>query len=97
MVTIGQVVSVRRMLMVVGIRRQDRMGYYQRLLSYDTYKQGDAKTAEGLFKNCKYDKTNDYLDIPAYYFMNGYGVQLGITMNGLDKIFTVDMDNDNDS
>ena len=63
---------------------------------YDTYKQDDAKTAEGLFKNCKYDKTNDYLDIPAYYFMNGYGVQLGITMNGLDKIFTVDMDNDNE-
>lgn len=63
---------------------------------YDTYKQGDAKTAEGLFKNCKYDKTNDYLDIPAYYFMNGYGVQLGITMNGLNKIFTVDMDNDNE-
>lgn len=63
---------------------------------YDTYKQGDAKTAEGLFKNCKYDKTNDYLDIPAYYFMNGYGVQLGITMNGLEKIFTVDMDNDNE-
>ena len=63
---------------------------------YDTYKQGDAKTAEGLFKNCKYDKTNDYLDIPAYYFMNGYGVQLGITMNGLDKIFTVDMDDDNE-
>ena len=63
---------------------------------YDTYKQGDAKTAEGLFKNCKYDKTNDYLDIPAYYFMNGYGVQLGITMNGLDKIFTVDMDNANE-
>lgn len=63
---------------------------------YDTYKQGDAKTAEGLFKNCKYDKTNDYLDIPAYYFMNGYGVQLGITMNGLDKIFTVDMYDDNE-
>lgn len=63
---------------------------------YDTYKQGDAKTAEGLFKNCKYDKTNDYLDIPAYYFMNGYGVQLGITMNGLDKIFTVDMNDDNE-
>lgn len=63
---------------------------------YDTYKQGDIKTAEGLFKNCKYDKTNDYLDIPAYYFMNGYGVQLGITMNGLDKIFTVDMDNTNE-
>lgn len=63
---------------------------------YDTYKQGDTKTAEGLFKNCKYDKTHDYLDIPAYYFMNGYGVQLGITMNGLDKIFTVDMYDDNE-
>lgn len=60
---------------------------------YDTYKQGSSE-AQGLFKDCVYDKTNDYLDIPAYYFMNGYGVQLGITMNGLNKIFTVDMAND---
>lgn len=60
---------------------------------YDTYKQGSSE-AQGLFKDCVYDKTNDYLDIPAYYFMNGYGVQLGITMNGLNKIFTVDMADD---
>lgn len=33
-----------------------------------------------------YDKTLDYLDIPAYYFMNGYGVQLGVTMNGFNNV-----------
>ena len=87
----------------IGKRKKDAAGKWvfddttewditKKATGYDTYKQGDTKTAEGLFKNCKYDKTNDYLDIPAYYFMNGYGVQLGITMNGLDKIFTVDMD-----
>lgn len=57
---------------------------------YDTYKQGD-KNGTGVFSGCVYDKTEDYLDIPAYYYMNGYGVQLGITMNGLDKIFPVEM------
>lgn len=57
---------------------------------YDTYKQGD-KNGTGVFTGCIYDKTEDYLDIPAYYYMNGYGVQLGITMNGIDKIFPVDM------
>ena len=57
---------------------------------YDTYKQGDTE-GSGVFSGCVYDKTEDYLDIPAYYYMNGYGVQLGITMNGLDKIFPVDM------
>ena len=57
---------------------------------YDSYKQGE-KEGVGVFKDCFYDKTEDYLDIPAYYYMNGYGVQLGITMNGLDKIFPVEM------
>ncbi len=57
---------------------------------YDSYKQGE-KEGFGVFKDCFYDKTEDYLDIPAYYYLNGYGVQLGITMNGLDKIFPVDM------
>ena len=91
----------------IGKRKKDADGKWvfedttewditKKAAGYDTYKQGDTKTAEGLFKNCKYDKTNDYLDIPAYYFMNGYGVQLGITMNGLDKIFAVDMDSDNE-
>ena len=60
---------------------------------YDTYKQGNSER-NGMFKGCNYDKTNDYLDIPAYYFMNGYGIQLGITMNGLDRIFPVDMQKD---
>lgn len=67
----------------------------KKAIGYDTYKQGEDNP-NGLFKDCVYNKTNDYLDIPAYYFMNGYGVQLGITMNGLDKIFTVDMNDDNE-
>lgn len=88
----------------IGKRKQNEKGNWvfedatewdinQKGTGYDTYKQGSSE-AQGLFKDCVYDKTNDYLDIPAYYFMNGYGVQLGITMNGLNKIFTVDMADD---
>lgn len=88
----------------IGKRKQNEKGNWvfeddtewdinKKATSYDTYKQGSSE-AQGLFKDCVYDKTNDYLDIPAYYFMNGYGVQLGITMNGLKKIFTVDMADD---
>ena len=88
----------------IGKRKQNEKGNWvfedatewdinQKATGYDTYKQGSSET-QGLFKDCVYDKTNDYLDIPAYYFMNGYGVQLGITMNGLNKIFTVDMADD---
>lgn len=88
----------------IGKRKQNEMGNWvfeddtewditHKATGYDTYKQGSSE-AQGLFKDCVYDKTNDYLDIPAYYFMNGYGVQLGITMNGLNKIFMVDMADD---
>lgn len=88
----------------IGKRKQNEKGNWvfedatewdinKKATGYDTYKQGSIE-AQGLFKDCVYDKTNDYLDIPAYYFMNGYGVQLGITMNGLNKIFTVDMADD---
>lgn len=89
----------------IGKRKQNEKGNWvfedddtewditHKATGYDTYKQGSSE-AQGLFKDCVYDKTNDYLDIPAYYFMNGYGVQLGITMNGLNKIFTVDMADD---
>lgn len=62
---------------------------------YDVFKQGD-KEGTGLFAGCKYDETENHLDIPAYYYMNGYGIQLGITMSGIEnQIFTVDM-SDND-
>lgn len=88
----------------IGKRKQNEKGNWvfedatewdinKKATGYDTYKQGSSE-AQGLFKDCVYDKTNDYLDIPAYYFMNGYGVQLGIIMNGLNKIFTVDMADD---
>ena len=59
---------------------------------YDTFNQLD-KEGTGLFAGCHYDKTEDYLDVPVYYFMNGYGIQLGVTMNvpGLDDILPVKM------
>ena len=62
--------------------------------SKNTYKQGDKieDSRKDLFAGSVYDKTKDYLDIPAYYFMNGYGVQLGVTMNGFnDVVFPVNM------
>lgn len=70
----------------IGKRKQNEKGNWvfedatewdinKKATGYDTYKQGSSE-AQGLFKDCVYDKTNDYLDIPAYYFMNGYGVQL---------------------
>lgn len=62
--------------------------------SENTYKQGDKidDSRKDLFAGSVYDKTQDYLDIPAYYFMNGYGVQLGVTMNGFDNVvFPVNM------
>lgn len=34
---------------------------------YDTFNQADEK-GSGLFTGCHYDKTDDYLDIPAYYY-----------------------------
>ena len=58
---------------------------------YDSYKQ-NSPVKNGVFKGCIYDETDNYLEVPAYYFMNGYGVQYGIEFNGLDgKIFPVDM------
>ena len=62
--------------------------------SENTYKQGDKidENRKDLFAGSVYDKTLDYLDIPAYYFMNGYGIQLGVTMNGFnDVVFPVTM------
>ena len=56
---------------------------------YDIYIPGTNGT--GLFKDCKYNKTEGFIDIPAYYFMNGYGIQLGVALNGLNDIFTVNM------
>ena len=64
---------------------------------YDTFNQSDSKTATGMFEGCYYDKTEDFLEVPAYYYMNGYGIQLGITMNvpGLTDIISVPMDETN--
>lgn len=62
---------------------------------YDSYRQTEeAATGKGFFYGSNYNKTGDYLDIPAYYYMNGYGIQLGVSMNGLDQIFPVKMYDD---
>ena len=57
---------------------------------YDTFNQADDK-GSGLFTGCHYDKTDDYLDIPAYYYMNGYGIQLGVAITGVNDIMQIDM------
>ena len=58
--------------------------------NYNTFNQTD-KEGVGLFKDCYYNTTEDYIEVPAYYYMNGYCVQLGVTMNapGLDNIFAL--------
>lgn len=60
---------------------------------YDTFNQADTK-GTGLFDGCHYDTTNDYLDIPVYYYMNGYGIQLGLAITGMNDILQVDMRDD---
>lgn len=61
---------------------------------YDTFSQADEK-GRGLFAGCRYDKTDDNLDIPVYYYMNGYGIQLGVAVTGVNDIMQVGMqDND---
>lgn len=57
---------------------------------YDTFNQADEK-GSGLFTGCHYDKTDDYLDIPAYYYMNGYGIQLGVAITGVNDIMQINM------
>ena len=58
---------------------------------YDSYKQNDP-VQNGVFKGAVFDETDGYLDIPVYYFMNGYGVQFGIEFNGLEgQIFPASM------
>ena len=57
---------------------------------YDTFNQAD-ENGSGLFTGCHYDKTDDYLDIPAYYYMNGYGIQLGVAITGVNDIMQIDM------
>ncbi len=60
-------------------------------IGYDTYRVGDDATKTGVFKGCIYDETENALYIPAYYYMNGYGVQFGFTVNGLEPLFEVTM------
>lgn len=57
---------------------------------YDTFNQADEK-GKGLFAGCHYDKTDDLLDVPVYYYMNGYGIQLGVSITGLNDILEVGM------
>ena len=51
---------------------------------YDTYHVGDDATKTGVFTDCIYNQTENALYLPAYYYMNGYGVQYGFTVNGIE-------------
>jgi len=57
---------------------------------YDSYQMGSS-TTPGVFVGRYEDKSANALDVPAYYYMNGYGVQYGFTVNGLPNIFPVPM------
>ncbi len=58
---------------------------------YDSYRV-NGSTYNGVFKGVIYDEDDNYLLLPVYYFMNGYGVQYGIEFNGLEgQIFPVSM------
>lgn len=57
---------------------------------YDTFNQAD-ENGKSLFAGCHYDKTDDLLDVPVYYYMNGYGIQLGVSITGLNDILEVGM------
>ncbi len=57
---------------------------------YDTFNQAD-ENGKGLFAGCHYDNTDDLLDVPVYYYMNGYGIQLGVSITGLNDILGVGM------
>lgn len=58
---------------------------------YDSYiENGSVKN--GVFSGCVFDEDDNYLDVPVYYFMNGYGVQFGVEFNGLEgQIFPANM------
>lgn len=51
---------------------------------YDTYHVGDDATKTGVFTDCIYNQTENALYLPAYYYMNGYGVQYAFTVNGIE-------------
>ena len=58
---------------------------------YDSYRV-NSDVHNGVFKGVIFDEDDNYLQLPVYYFMNGYGVQYGIEFNGLEgKIFPVSM------
>lgn len=63
---------------------------------YLTYDASGETTSEILKGKVYSDKEGKYLMVPAYYFMNGYGVQYVFTCNNMDNIeFPVKIDPDN--
>ncbi len=52
---------------------------------YLTYDASGATTSESLKGKIYSDPAGKYLMIPAYYFMNGYGVQYVYTCNNMDS------------
>ena len=62
-------------------------------LTYDTSGETTSETLKGKVYS---DPAGQYILIPAYYFMDGYGVQYVFTCNNMDNAeFAVDLDSDN--
>ncbi len=72
---------------------------------YYTYEVGNPYQAENGTENTTSEilsgvvfddsnTTNPCIRVPAYYFMNGYGVQYCFKVYGLDEVFAVPMDDD---
>jgi len=61
--------------------------------AYMTYDTSGEKTSDMLKGKVYSDPAGQYILIPAYYFMDGYGVQYVFTCNNMDNAkFAVDLD-----
>lgn len=59
--------------------------------------KGDDNATSEMLAGVVYDEsnaTNPCIRVPAYYFMDGYGVQYGFKVLGLNELFLVPMDDD---
>jgi len=57
---------------------------------YFTYDLSGTNT-NSMLTDVEYDEDDDFILLPAYYFMNGYGVQYVFKVNGIDTEFPVTM------
>lgn len=66
---------------------------YQFVPGTETYSYtiGEKPEPGSMLDGVRYDKDGDYILVPAYYFMNGYGVQYRFNVSGITQQFPVDI------